>query len=395
MKRDTGLDHCLGSMHICFVTETYWPEINGVAMTMQRLVEGMLERGHRVSLVRPRQQAYDRPGCCQDPQTMLVAGMVVPGYRGIHIGLPAGHKLLKCWQDDTPDVIYVATEGPLGWSALRAARRLGIPVLSGFHTNFHTYARHYRVGLLQHVILAYLRRFHNQTAGTLVPNKHLAETLTRAGLENVSILERGVDSQRFHPRHRCQQLRRGWGAGQDDPVYLYVGRVAKEKNIDLAIEAFRHAHRQNERARLVVVGDGPLYDSLQKANPDVIFCGMQTGKALARYYASADIFLFASETETFGNVTLEAMASGLVVVAYDYAAAQLHVESRVNGLLADLGDEAQFTACAIEALQHARPAEGMRENTRCYAETIGWHRIYDKFELLLGGCLPLPVGQVA
>jgi len=370
-------------MHICFVTETYWPEINGVAMTMQRLVEGMLERGHQVSLVRPRQQTYDRPGCCEQPHTILVTGMLVPGYRGIHIGLPGGGKLLQSWKNETPDVLYVATEGPLGWSALKAAKKRGIPVLSGFHTNFHSYAEHYRLGVLQKFILGYLRRFHNDTNGTLVPNMKLANTLGSLGFANVSVLERGVDSQRFHPRHRCQQLRQGWDAADDDPVYLYVGRVAAEKNIALAIEAFRHAHRQNPCARFVVVGDGPLYDTLQKENPDIIFCGMQTGKALARYYAAADIFLFPSETETFGNVTLEAMASGLAVVAYDYAAAQLHISDRVTGLLPKFGDRQAFIADTIDALQHTRSDRGVRLLAREHAESIGWHRIYDRFESLL------------
>lgn len=382
-------------MHICFVTETYWPEINGVAMTMQRLVEGMLGRGHQVSLVRPRQQAYDRPGCCMQPRTTLVKGMLVPGYRGIHIGLPAGGSLLRDWKDDTPDVIYVATEGPLGWSALRVARRLGIPVLSGFHTNFHNYARHYRLGVLRQVILSYLRRFHNRTRGTLVPNVELATMLGQSGFANVSILHRGVDSQRFHPRHRCQQLRQDWGASEGEPVYLYVGRVAMEKNIDLAIRAFRHAQAQNPRARFVVVGDGPVYDSLQKDNPDVIFCGMQTGRTLARYYASADIFLFPSETETFGNVTLEAMASGLAVVAFDYAAARLYVAHNTTGLLAHLGDAQQFIGAAVAALQHAAPAQGMRQAVRQAAESIGWTQVYDRFETLLSACLPEAEGRVS
>lgn len=370
-------------MHICFVTETYWPEINGVAMTMQRLVDGMLERGHEVSLVRPRQQAYDRPGCCKQPYTTLVAGMRIPGYHGIHIGLPSAGKISSIWRDRLPDVVYIATEGPLGWSALKVAKRLDIPVISGFHTNFHSYAAHYRVKPLQKLILGMLRRFHNDTSATLVPNMKLANTLGRVGFENVEILERGVDCQHFNPRYRCQLLRQGWGVSENDPVFLYVGRVAAEKNIHLAIEAFRQAKQHNPRARFVVVGDGPLYNGLQKENKDVIFCGMQTGKALARYYASADIFLFPSETETFGNVTLEAMASGLVVVAYDYAAAERHIADQQSGLLAKYSDSQAFIQAAVAALQHGKRDQGIRSSGRNYAESIGWHRIYERFEKYL------------
>ena len=375
-------------MHICFVTETYPPEVNGVAMTMSQLVKGMLEKGHHVSLVRPRQQTYDRPGCCHTPYTTLVGGLPVPGYKGLHLGIPAGFKLTRLWRENKPDVIYIATEGPLGRSALAAAKRLGIPMLSGFHTNFHSYADHYHLGILKYLILGYLRRFHNQTSGTVVPNEKLAQILRDEGFENVSLLERGVDTRLFHPRHRSEDLRRAWGVGPEDPVYLSVGRVAAEKNIFLAIEAYRKARQENKRARLVVVGDGPKYNTLQKEHQDVIFCGMHTGKALARYYASADVFLFPSETETFGNVTMEALASGLVVVAYDYAAAQLHIKHKATGLLVPFGQSEQFQQASCQATQHSSPESGMRVAARNYAESVSWQSVYEKLELLLQDCLP-------
>ena len=374
-------------MHICFVTETYPPEVNGVAMTLSQLVRGMLERGHHVSLVRPRQQTYDRPGCCHTPYTTLVSGLPVPGYKGLHLGFPAGFKLNRLWREHKPDVIYIATEGFLGRSALTIAKRLGIPVLSGFHTNFHSYADHYHLGVLKYFIFGYLRRFHNQTHGTLVPNEKLAHRLTSEGFENVSLLERGVDTHLFHPRHRCEDLRKAWGVRPEDPVYLSVGRVAAEKNISLAIEAYRKVKQENDRARLIVVGDGPKYNALQKENTDVIFCGMHTGQALARYYASADIFLFPSETETFGNVTMEALASGLVVVAYDYAAAQLHIENNATGLLVPYGQSEHFTQTTREALQYSSPGSMLRMSARKYAERVSWQSIYTRLELLLQGCL--------
>ena len=145
------------------VTETYPPEVNGVAMTLQRLVTGLLVNGHRVSLVRPKQQPLDRPGCCDKPAVILVPGLPIPGYQGLHFGLPSRKRLLSIWRDVRPDVIYVATEGPLGRSVISAAEQFEIPVISGFHTNFHTYSNHYGVGFLKPLVENYLRYFHRHT----------------------------------------------------------------------------------------------------------------------------------------------------------------------------------------------------------------------------------------
>ncbi len=151
-----------------------------------------------------------------------------------------------------------------------------------------------------------------------MPTDDLRVRLQDLGLNNLSLMGRGVDSERFGPQHRCMELRRAWGVSPSDLVVLYVGRLAPEKNLAVTVEAYRRMKQMRESIRFVIVGDGPLRASLQNQNRDLIFRGMQTGEQLARHYASADLFLFASETETFGNVTLEAMASGLVVVAYDY-----------------------------------------------------------------------------
>ena len=169
----------------------------------------------------------------------VVRGLPLPGYKGTHVGLPARGLLHGCWTQHRPDVVYVATEGPLGWSAVRTARRLRIPVFSGFHTNFHSYSRHYRLGWLQPLIFRYLCRFHNRTRGTLVPNVDLRDHLQAVGLKNVSVLGRGVDSQLFTPERRCAALRRTWGVAENDLAVLYVGRVAPEKNLGLAVAAYR------------------------------------------------------------------------------------------------------------------------------------------------------------
>ena len=281
-----------GKPHICVVTETYPPEVNGVALTLARLLNGLRKRGHTVSLVRPRHKRGERTDNAADFPMTLVPSVPLPGYDGLHLGLPANRLLRQNWARQRPDAVYVATEGPLGLSAVRAARRLGIPVFSGFHTNFHSYSRHYRLGWLQPVVLRYLRWFHNRTRGTLVPNLALRDRLQDLGFQNVSVLGRGVDAQLFNPQHRSADLRRKWRAAPGDPVVLYVGRVAPEKNIELAIIAFRAMQRRNRAAKLIIVGDGPLAAKLRQKHPDLNFEGLRHGEQLAACYASADIFLF-------------------------------------------------------------------------------------------------------
>src|SRR5262249_22119354 len=274
------------------------------------LAEGLAGRGNTVSLVRPRQRLHDGARGTTDSLT-LVRGLPLPGYRGLQFGLPCARVLRRSWARNRPDVVYIATEGPLGWSAGRVAKELGITAFSGFHTNYHIYSRHYRLRHFEGFVFRYLRRFHNQTSGTLVPSIELRDRLQSFGFKNATFLARGVDSQRFGPERRSDELRQIWGMAEEDLAVLYVGRIAPEKNLMVAIDAYRAMKRSNESVKFVIVGDGPLRAALERDNPDLIFRGMQTGEHLARHYASADVFLFPSETETFGNVTLEAMASGL------------------------------------------------------------------------------------
>ena len=371
--------------HVCIVTETYPPEINGVASTLAQLASGMRARGHTLSLVRPRQPAADVPGRRPEPRTLLVTGMRLPGYKGLRVGLPAGATLRAVWSRNRPDAVYVATEGPLGWSAVRAGAALGIPVYSGFHTNFDRYVQHYGAGWLRRPIAAYLRRFHNATAGTLVSTPRLRDELEAAGLKRLGVLGRGVDSGRFDPARRSATLRAAWGASDGDLVALYGGRLAPEKNVELAVAAYRAMQQARGALRFVVVGDGPLGPALARAHPDLVFRGFRTGDELAVHYASADVFLFPSETETFGNVTLEAMASGLAVIAYDYAAARVHVDNGVTGALVQPGDAGGFVEAAVALIRTPEWLPAMRRRARAVMEAVDWSRVVERFEQLLLG----------
>jgi glycosyltransferase involved in cell wall biosynthesis len=372
--------------HLCVVTDTYPPDINGVARTLGRLVDGLRGRGHTVSVVRPRPARGDDRAPL-DPELTHVPGVSVPGYREVRVGLPAARVLGRCWTMRPPHAVYVATESPLGWSAVSTARRLGLPIFSGFHTNFHGYARHYGAGWVQPLAIRYLRRFHNRTQATLVASVELRSQLRAAGFENLRVLSRGVDSRLFDPRRRSRALRQAWGVSDADLVALSVGRVAPEKNVPLVIEAARAMRQTRGSLTCVIVGDGPLRARLQAAHPDVRFCGVQTGEALAVHYASADVFLFPSETETFGNVTLEAMASGLAVVAYGYAAAGMHITHGTTGALAPPGMPHAFVAAAAALARSPRLVRTLGRRARDYAIGLDWEHVVERFEALLAGAL--------
>lgn len=370
-------------LRIAVVTETYPPEVNGVAMTLGRLVEGLQVRNHQVQLIRPRQHADDTPQPTATLSEHLQRGIALPRYEGLKMGLPAKAALTRLWTLQRPDVVQIATEGPLGWSALAAANKLRLPVASDFHTNFHSYSSHYGLGLLRRAIVAYLRKFHNKADVTLVPTEGIRRELLASGYERIEVIGRGVDVRLFHPGRRDASLRAQWGAGGQDTVALYVGRLAAEKNLDLVFAAYDAMRQRQPTMRLVLVGDGPERASWQAKRPDAVFCGTQLGEALAAHYASADVFLFPSLTETWGNVTIEAMASGLAVVAYDCAAAEEVIRHGENGLKAPPGDETAFVTQAISLADDGALRSRIGRAAAARAAQLSWDVIIDAFEAVL------------
>lgn len=371
------------ALHIALVTETFAPEINGVANTLGQLCDGLRARNHRVQLIRPRQSADGNQR--SSDELMLCRGWPLPGYPGLQWGLTSTHRLTRRWRQQPPDVVYIATEGPLGLCALRVARRLGITAVTGFHTNFQQYLRQHGLTLFTRALTHYLRGFHNRSALTLVPSTSQRVELERRHFQRLELLPRGVDSQLFSPAKRQQALRQSWGLREQDIALLYVGRLAPEKNLDALKRCFDElqARYPARRFKLIVVGDGSKRTSLEAALPEAIFCGEQSGEALACHYASGDVFLFPSLSETFGNVVLEAQASGLGVVAYDEAAAGLHIRHGYNGVLAMPGDEYAWIEAACWLLEAPETLRTLRLNARRHASRQSWAGIIEQFESLL------------
>src|SRR5882672_3303204 len=369
-------------IRIAVVTETYPPEINGVARTVGPMVEWLLARGHTIDLVRPRQ----RPEPARAPHPalheFLTAGAAVPRSQ-VQVGFALPATLAARWRAVRPDLVHVVTEGPLGWAAVSAASALGIPVCSDFHTNFHTYAGHYGFGWMQGAVTAYLRGIHNRTACTLVPTEQLREELEQLGFERLRIAGRGVDAQLFDPARRRAELRRQWGCAGDELVVVSVGRLAPEKALELFASSAKSMQAIDPRIRVVVVGDGPVRAPLERRNPGFHFAGARVGEDLAAHYASADVFLFPSTSETFGNVVLEAMASGLALLAYDDAAAHMHVVHARSGLLAPRGAAPQFAALAALLAQDPPMRLSLGRAARNVALEVPWEKKFPELEQAL------------
>ncbi|OZG70665.1 glycoside hydrolase [Hahella sp. CCB-MM4] len=365
---------------IAIVTETFPPEVNGVANTLYQLTQ-RLKNDYSVQVIHPRQPATE--DASDDLHHIRVAGCPIPGYSEMRFGFPCRKKLLKLWQDHRPDAVYVATQGPLGWSAVSACRELNIPVSSGFHTNFHQYSRHYRLGWLSRLIGRYFIHFHQLTRHTLVPTRQTAAALDTMGISNTCVWSRGVDGHLFHPDKRSELRRKQWGADASTPVFIYVGRLANEKNVFLALSAFERAQQQASHARMVLVGGGPLQEKITRMYPDVIFAGVQKGESLAEHYASADIFLFPSLTDTFGNVVLEAMASGLGIVSFNEAAAREHLHHDESALLAPSGNSDLFCQHALSLAMRPSLLTRLRSKAHQQSKSMDWQQLARQFAHLL------------
>ena len=365
-------------MKICLVTETFPPEINGVAKTLHRISHDLKVLGHSVTIVRPHQRGEAKVS--QTPDITIVPSLPIPVYQGLHFGLPCRTLLKKIWANSKPDIVYVATEGPLGVSAINLARKMKIAVTSGFHTNFHKYMRHYRLPLMSKLTEHFLKKTHNKTLRTFAPTEDVIDQLNQMGVKNTHLLSRGVDTELFHPNKRDHALRASWGiTSERQYAAIFVSRIAAEKNIPLAINAFKRIKADNPDASCIFVGDGPEKYRLEKKHPDFKFVGTQTGESLAKYYASGDLFIFPSLTETFGNVIPEAMASSLIPIAFNYAAPKALIQNKVNGYLADYNDSDSYIKTIDDALSQKNEWAKIRNKARQTTEQLNWINIVENF----------------
>ncbi|TCB67567.1 glycosyltransferase family 4 protein [Acinetobacter sp. ANC 4178] len=371
-------------LKIAIVTETWPPEVNGVALSLMHLCKGLQRQGHKILLIRPNQTTQSIE--FSPNKECLVTAQSIPKYPSLQFGWPQFLKVANALDEFMPNVVHIVTEGPLGLTALHAAKSRNIPVSSGFHSPFQDFSRFFDLAFLVKPIQHYLRWFHNNTQLTCVPSKDTQNALKQFGITcPLVVVGRGVDTQQFSPNHRSDAYRCSWGADSNTTVMLYVGRLSPEKEIDVLIRNYIcMLQRCEKHYKLVITGDGPdrqRLEALGKAH-GVIFTGSLTGKNLASVYASADVFVFASQVETFGNVVLEAMASGLPVVAYNYACAHAHIEQGKTGWLSPLNDVHAFSN-QMQNLPRRQQLNTMGQSARLNVMEMGWHHPVTQLEQAL------------
>jgi glycosyltransferase involved in cell wall biosynthesis len=334
-------------MRIAFFSEVYWPMVSGVGVTLRRLADALMARGFGV---RVYTATYALPAGTDRPEVHRSASIPFFLYPDVQWALPRHRELTADARSFAPDIVHVATEFAMGHAGLRVARELGVPVVASAHTDYEQYAARYHVEWAVRPGWRYLRWFYGHAERVLCPSRIYEEHLHSRGIRRTGVWSRGVDTTAFNPAWRDESYRESLGSAPGDPVVTYVGRLAREKNLDLLLAAWERVALRHPRARLALVGRGPLESEIrERAIPGVHLAGLLTGPALSRAYASADVFAFPSVTETFGNVLLEAMASGLPSIVAAAGGVLEFTEHGRNGWLVE-PSSVEAIATALERM---------------------------------------------
>lgn len=363
---------CSG-LRLALFSDTFPPQINGVARTLERLDSAVIERGGEVRVYTVSDDQAE-----ETPHVVRFSSRAFPAYQELRLAWPRHEALLADLRRFNPTLVHSATEFGVGIAGLRSARALGVPFVSSYHTNFTQYASYYRLGIFASPGWRFLRWFHNAGLRTYVPTNAIAEQVRDRGFRNVKIWSRGVDTERFNRSYRSQELRQRIGAGDNELVVAYIGRLAPEKGIEVALNAMRIVEKQRPGAtRFICVGDGPFSEEVKQLAPAGSWLpGKLTGDALSTAYASSDLFIFPSVTDTFGNVQLEAMASGLAVLGADVPATREIIGSG-RGFLAVPGSSESFASCIVRLVDNRGLLEKARQLSLEYAAACRWEDIWD------------------
>ncbi len=344
---------------------------DGVSLTLNRLVDYLERQGVTVRIFAP---TVDDPAIENHAGTLIpVPSVPLPGrseYR-LSFGLsPSARQALEAFE---PTLYHIATPDLLGRHALRCAKATDTPIVASYHTHFSSYLKYYHLDLLERPVWSYLRSFYNQCEQIYVPTAAIAEVLRSHGItDGLRLWRRGVDTNRFSPTRRSDAWRHAHGIGDDEVVVTFVSRLVREKGLDVYADVIERLERQNVPHHSLVVGDGPAREDLEDRLPNTTFTGFLEGDTLARAYASSDVFLFPSDTETFGNVTLEAMASGLPTICADAAGSRDLVKDGITGRLCPPGNVDAFAEAARTLIIDASLRDRMGNAAHKRAQDFTW-----------------------
>jgi glycosyltransferase involved in cell wall biosynthesis len=373
-------------LRLALVTSSYNYIADGVALTLNRLVAYLQRHGAEVLVAAPvgRRAALEHAG-----DLIFAPSAPIPFRPEYRLGLGLTSSMRRRLARFDPDVMHIATPDLLGRQALAFARGRKLPVVASYHTRYEAYLKDYGLAFLEDAVGNWIRRFYAAFDEVYVPSASMAGHLREAGFaDNIRLWPRGVDTDRFHPGKRDHRWREALGADAATPMIVYVGRLVREKRLDTLIGALSRLARSGAPHRAVIVGDGPDRAALERALPGAVFTGFLTGESLATAYASADIFLFPSDTESFGSVTLEAMASGLPAVAADATGSRCLVDHGLTGFLAAPGDGAAFAAAlarlAADPALRASMGAAARERSLAFSWDRAMGAIMQRYQTLAG-----------
>lgn len=372
-------------MRIALFSDTFWPQMNGVALTLKRWVEHLEHRNIAVRIFAPKSQHDDF--FTSNLHSFHSLPFIL--YPECRLALPNLFTIGAQLQQFQPDLIHIATPFNIGLSGLYYARKYGIPHVASYHTHFDRYLSYYRFQFAEPLFWRYIRWFHQSCLATFVPSNDTASMLLSNGLSHVELWKRGVDCSLFHPDKKNGDLREAYQI-KERYLLLYAGRLAPEKDLDILLEVMKNIPEPlRSQLHWIVVGDGPMQKELKAQAPsNVTFTGYVKGELLAAWFASADLFVFPSSTETFGNVVLEALASGTPVIGARSGGVKEIIEHGQTGLLCPPRDSDAMTEAIVKLLQCPERVLQYGRAGRQYALTQSWEAIFDS---LIGKCEQLAV----
>jgi glycosyltransferase involved in cell wall biosynthesis len=380
-------------MRIVLFTDTFAPQVNGVARTLARWLDFAVAAGHQVALVTPR-LPNGQPS--QAALHVELPSVTVPFYEELRLAIPLDFWSARKLRSFGADLVHVATEFTVGRSGVAWAESEGVPLVTSFHTDFPAYLAGYGAGGLERAAWGYLRRFHEHGRLTFCPSASTLLQLAGHGFHGrLRVWGRGVDANHFTPERRRLELREQL-VGPGRLMALYVGRLAPEKRVEVVLDGYAAARAQCEALRLVVTGDGPSAGLLRaRAHPDVVFTGTLGGATLADTYAAADLFVFASDTETFGNVVIEALSSGLPVIAAAKGGVLESVIPDCNGLLVEPGNAKSFGEALLALAHDPELRSRLGANARAHAVRRSWYVVFSELFAAYDAVASEVVPQVA
>lgn len=362
-------------MKIALFTDTYAPQINGVTNTLEQVKKHFDHIGIEYKIFAPQ---YESKAASQleEAHTERFYSLKLSLYPECRVALTSKSRITQVLSEFKPDLIHLITEFNLGVAGLNYGRKYQIPTISNYTTNFPQYTEYYNLDFLKQPIWEYMRWFHNQNAITMCPSHESQMLLHEKGIRNTGIFSRGIDLDRYSPTARSRKLRNNLGI-QDKIAFLYVGRVSYEKDLDVLSQSYLEIKKAyGDKVALIIAGDGPSLKTYKAMFPsDVVFTGFKRGRELSELYASSDIFVCPSSTETFGNVVQEAMASGLPVIGAAAGGINELIQNRMNGLKFKAKDSKELTACMKELLENEPLRNTLANNGLDFVKGRSWGQI--------------------